>query len=86
MYIIGKAEEADRLADAALQKMKFIYEETKTIKTELSRLQESFQDNGMAPVEQAVNTVIMSINSHFDDIVKLSKVLKEYAEILRRQS
>lgn len=85
MYIIGSADDAEGLAKGCLEKMRAIYEETKTLQTDLRRLEEGWQDEGIAEVREVINQVIMEISNHFDDIVDLSNLMNAYAEILRRR-
>lgn len=84
MYIIGSAEQAEGLAKGSLQKMKEIYEATKTLQSNLKKLEENFQDEGRTEIENVIKQIIIEINNHFDDITLLSSGLMEYAEILRR--
>ena len=84
MYVIGNAEEAEGLADECLNRVKEIYEETRQLQFELKKLQESFQDNGIEEVNDVVMKVYMEIDRHLDDVTEVRNVLKQYAEILRR--
>lgn len=84
MYVIGSAEQAEGLAQGSIQKMREIYEATKTLQSDLKKLEESFQDEGREEIENVIRQIIIEINNHFDDITQLSFGLKEYAEILRR--
>lgn len=84
MYVIGSAEQAEGLANGSLQKMKEIYEATKMLQSDLKKLEESFQDEGRAKIENVIRQIVIEINNHFDDITQLSSGLKEYAEVLRR--
>ncbi len=86
MYVIGKAEDAEGLAQGTLVKMKTIYEATKTLQEDLRKLEASFQDEGIEEVREVIAKIYQSIDSHFDDVVHLSNGLKEYAEILRRNA
>lgn len=85
MYIIGSADEAEGLAQGCLIKTKEIYEETKTLRMEMHRLEEGWQDEGIVEIRNVINQVIKEIDSHFDDIVELSNLMKDYADILRRR-
>lgn len=85
MYIIGNAEEAEELAQGCLVKMKEIYEATKTLQTDMRRLEEGWQDEGIVEIRDVINQVIKEIDSHLDDIVELSNLMKAYAEILCRR-
>ena len=82
--MIGNAEEAAGLADECLKRVKEIYEETRQLQFELKKLQESFQDNGIEEVNDVVMKVYMEIDRHLDDVTEVRNVLKQYAEILRR--
>ena len=84
MYVIGNVEEAEGLADECLKRVKEIYEETRQLQFELKKLQESFQDNGIEEVNDVVMKVYMEIDRHLDDVTEVRNVLKQYAEILRR--
>ena len=84
MYVIGNPEEAEGLADECLKRVKEIYEETRQLQFELKKLQESFQDNGIEEVNDVVMKVYMEIDRHLDDVTEVRNVLKQYAEILRR--
>ena len=84
MYVISNAEEAEGLADECLKRVKEIYEETRQLQFELKKLQESFQDNGIEEVNDVVMKVYMEIDSHLDDVTEVRNVLKQYAEMLRR--
>ena len=83
MYVIGNAED-EGLADECLKRVKEIYEETRQLQFELKKLQESFQDNGIEEVNDVVMKVYMEIDRHLDDVTEVRNVLKQYAEILRR--
>ena len=80
----SRAEEAEGLADECLKRVKEIYEETRQLQFELKKLQESFQDNGIEEVNDVVMKVYMEIDRHLDDVTEVRNVLKQYAEILRR--
>ena len=67
-----------------LKRVKEIYEETRQLQFELKKLQESFQDNGIEEVNDVVMKVYMEIDRHLDDVTEVRNVLKQYAEILRR--
>lgn len=84
MYVIGNAEEAERLADECQKRVKEIYEETKQLQLELKKLKENFQDNGVQEVNDVVMKVYIEIDRHLDDVTEVRNVLKQYAEILRR--
>lgn len=84
MYVIGNAEEAEGLVDECLKRVKEIYDETRQLQFELKKLQESFQDNGIEEVNDVVMKVYMEIDRHLDDVTEVRNVLKQYAEILRR--
>lgn len=84
MYVIGNAEEAEALAGACLKNVKEIYAETKQLQSELSKLRESFQDNGVQEVEDVVANVYREIEKHLDDVAEVRNVLQQYAEVLRR--
>jgi len=85
MYIVGDAEEAEELAKRCLLNVKEICAATKELRSELSRLQESFQDNGVKEVEEVVFKVYAEIQTHVDDVVEISNILKQYADVLRKQ-
>ena len=59
-------------------------EAEKQLQFELKKLQESFQDNGIEEVNDVVMKVYMEIDRHLDDVTEVRNVLKQYAEILRR--
>ena len=85
MYIIGDANDAEEVAKAVLIKMKTIFNETVKLQEDLKRLEESFQDTGVNEVKSVIAQVTKEISNYLDDAATLSRILKEYAEILRRR-